>query len=134
MPRIAHIMETCLYGADLRAMERFYSEVLGLVKMGEDLPRHVFFRVSERNVLLLFNPDETVGKQEVPSHGARGPGHVAFAIDSADLCAWKLQLAQHDVATEREIAWPNGAQSVYFRDPAGNSVELVTRDVWEGKP
>ena len=26
---------------------------------------------------------------------------------------------------------PKGGMLLYFRDPAGNSLELVTRDLWE---
>ena len=31
---------------------------------------------------------------------------------------------------EREISWPLGGRSVYFRDPAGNSVEYVEGQIW----
>ena len=31
---------------------------------------------------------------------------------------------------EKEVEWPKGGRSLYFRDPAGNSVELVTPGVW----
>ncbi len=130
MPKITQVLETSLYGRDLAAMERFYVDVLGLEKMSQEYPRHVFFRLSADCVLLIFNPDETVKKTEVPSHGATGPGHVAFAIEHDDLEAWRETLRQRGVAIEQEIAWPNGARSIYFRDPANNAVELVTRELW----
>ena len=28
------------------------------------------------------------------------------------------------------FTWPGGGRSIYFRDPAGNCVELVTPGVW----
>jgi catechol 2,3-dioxygenase-like lactoylglutathione lyase family enzyme len=34
------------------------------------------------------------------------------------------------VEIEREITWPLGGRSVYFRDPAGNSVEFVEGEIW----
>jgi hypothetical protein len=34
---------------------------------------------------------------------------------------------------EKEFGWPRGGRSIYFRDPAGNSVELVTPGLW-GSP
>jgi catechol 2,3-dioxygenase-like lactoylglutathione lyase family enzyme len=40
--------------------------------------------------------------------------------------AWRAQ----DVRIEREIAWPGGGYSIYFRDPSGNSVELATPKLW----
>jgi hypothetical protein len=36
----------------------------------------------------------------------------------------------HGVTVEKEVEWPRGGKSLYFRDPAGNSVELVTPGVW----
>lgn len=130
MPEILHVLETCIYGSDLEAMERFYGETLGLDKMSSEAPRHVFFRVGPRSVLLVFNPEETRKEQDVPSHGATGPGHLALAIRAEALGDWRATLAGRGVAIERELTWPNGAQSLYFRDPAGNSVELVTEEIW----
>ncbi len=130
MPKISHVLETCIYGSDLAAMERFYTDVLELEKMSDEYPRHVFFKVGPQSVLLVFNPEETIKDTEIPQHGAQGPCHVAFAVDPADLDAWRSQLDRRDVAVEKTIRWPNGAESVYFRDPAGNSVEIVTSDIW----
>jgi hypothetical protein len=28
------------------------------------------------------------------------------------------------------VEWPGGGRSIYFRDPAGNSVELGTPAIW----
>lgn len=112
-------------------MERFYTDILNLQRMSAEYPRHVFFRVSPHCVLLVFNPDETARKQDIPSHGTRGPGHLAFAVKPDELENWRRHLTDRMVAIEREITWPNGAQSIYFRDPAGNSVEIVTEQIWE---
>ncbi len=131
VPKILHVLETCIYGHDLVAMERFYAGILGLSKMSEEYPRHIFFRISDHSVLLIFNPIETMKVTEIPSHGADGPGHVAFAVDREERLAWIDRLNEQGVEIEREIVWPNDAKSVYFRDPAGNSVELVTSDIWE---
>jgi hypothetical protein len=38
------------------------------------------------------------------------------------------------VAIEQEVDWPRGGKSLYFRDPAGNSVELLTPGVWHDPP
>ncbi len=133
-PRPLHILETCLYARDLHAMEQFYVNVMGLPKMSEEYPRHVFFQVSPQSVLLIFNPEETIKEQEVPSHGATGPTHIAFAIAPQDLQVWRDHLTGFGVTVEREITWPNGARSLYFRDPGGNSVEVVTQDIWRETP
>jgi catechol 2,3-dioxygenase-like lactoylglutathione lyase family enzyme len=34
------------------------------------------------------------------------------------------------VIEDLEVEWPRGGRSLYFRDPAGNSVELVTPGPW----
>ena len=130
MPKIAYILETCLYADDLEEMERFYADTLGLARMAAEYPRHVFFKVSDQSVLLIFNPAETAKGRDVPPHGATGPQHVALAVETGELDAWRTHLIEHGVKIEREIERPNGARSVYFRDPAGHSVELVTDNIW----
>lgn len=132
MPTISRVLETCIYAADLPAMEAFYRDVLGLEKMSSELPIFVFFRVSDDSVLLIFNPEESSKSREVPSHGAKGEGHVAFSITHDDLEPWRNRLSKHNVPIEQELTWGNGAKSIYFRDPANNSVELVTSEIWDG--
>ncbi|NOT02295.1 MAG: glyoxalase/bleomycin resistance/extradiol dioxygenase family protein [Phycisphaerales bacterium] len=133
MPKILHVLETCLYARDLAAMDTFYGQVLGLSRMTAEYPRHVFFYVSDTSVLLIFNPDETSKKQDVPAHGSTGPGHVAMAIETDELNAWRDHLNTNGVPIEREITWGDGSRSIYFRDPAGNSTELVTRGMWRNR-
>jgi catechol 2,3-dioxygenase-like lactoylglutathione lyase family enzyme len=131
--QIQQILETCLYAPDLAAAETFYSQVLGLEPFARVASRHVFFRCGP-GVFLLFNPARTVqaeGPLPVPAHGAHGPGHVAFAVAPAEIPAWRDHLQRHGVEIEAEITWPSGGQSLYFRDPAGNSIELATRQTWQ---
>ena len=136
------ILETCVYARDLEAAERFYTSVLGLEVIARLAGRHVFFRCG-RGVFLVFNPEKTevesalVEGVAVPRHGAHGPGHMAFAVREADLAAWRDRLRAAGVAVETEIRWPGGGQSLYLRDPAGNSIELATPRLWglpEGGP
>lgn len=130
-PHACEVLETCLYAADLEAAERFYASVLGLTRIARVEGRHVFFRCG-RGVFLVFNPAETEhAAGGIPAHGARGPGHVAFAVREAELPAWRERLREVGVETEAEVEWPTGGRSLYFRDPAGNSVELATPRVWE---
>jgi catechol 2,3-dioxygenase-like lactoylglutathione lyase family enzyme len=122
--------EQVIFAADLGAAEAFYAGVLGLPVIGRESGRHVFFRVGEANVLLVFNADATLAGGMPPSHGTRGPGHFAFGVPAASLDAWRDHLTASGVAVEKEVTWPLGGRSIYFRDPAGNSVELVTPGVW----
>jgi catechol 2,3-dioxygenase-like lactoylglutathione lyase family enzyme len=123
------ILETCLYVNDLAAAERFYSQVLGLSMHSRQEGRHVFFRCGQ-GMLLLFNPNKSCEPGEIPPHGAQGPGHVALAAHEAELPAWRMHLESHGVPIEKVITWPGGGHSLYFRDPAGNSLELATRRIW----
>jgi catechol-2,3-dioxygenase len=124
------VVETSLYGDDLDSMETFYTHVLGLPVLAKDPDRHVFLQVGTANMLLLFKPDSTLAPGEFPPHGAHGPGHAALGIPANELETWRARLAWHNVEIEHEITWPRGGHSLYFRDPAGNSVELVTPGVW----
>ncbi len=127
---IKAVVETAVYVDDLAAAEAFYRDILGLQVLDTQAGRHVFFRVGPANVLLAFSAPATLRGDVLPSHGASGPGHFALGIDAVDLDAWRTRLRQHGVALEKEVDWPRGGKSLYFRDPAGNSVELVTPGVW----
>jgi len=127
---VQHVLETCLYVDDLARAEQFYTQVLGLTVVRRQNGRHLFLRCGQQMVL-LFNPlASREANDEVPPHGAFGPGHVAFAVAEADLQAWQHWLAQCQVKIEKIIHWPTGGQSLYFRDPSGNSLELATPKIW----
>jgi catechol 2,3-dioxygenase-like lactoylglutathione lyase family enzyme len=127
----SRIFETVLYAEDLAAAERFYHEALGL----EVLERGnlaVAFRCGG-GVLLIFDPRKSAASdRDVPSHGTTGVGHIAFAAKPEDLDAWREQLRQAGVPIEREVDWDEGGHSFYFRDPAGNVVELAPPTIWGG--
>jgi catechol 2,3-dioxygenase-like lactoylglutathione lyase family enzyme len=130
MKPIEHIVETAIYADDLQEAERFYHEILGLTLLGKESGRHVFFRAGENHVLLVFRPQATLKGDRLPPHGTRGPGHLAFGIAAPDLDAWRSRLLTHSVVIEHEETWQRGGRSLYFRDPSGNSVELLTPGVW----
>lgn len=128
--RVEQVLETCLYVDDLAAAEVFYQKVLGLRFVSRQPGRHSFFRCGDR-MLLLFNPEESrKAEGDFPPHGAIGQGHVAFGVTEMSLDAWREQLERHGVAIEKVIDWPEGGRSLYFRDPAGNSLELATPRIW----
>ena len=130
----SQILETALYADDLDAAEAFYGGVLGLEKITRAGNRHVFYRCGPA-VLLIFNPDETEipstgGPLSVPPHGARGPGHLCFRAEAAELDAWRSRLEAGGVAIESDMEWPQGGRSIYFRDPSGNSLEFTEARIW----
>jgi catechol 2,3-dioxygenase-like lactoylglutathione lyase family enzyme len=129
------LLEAALYARDLIAAEEFYRDVLSLSIVARQPGRHVFF-CSGGAVLLVFHPERTsgeavyIGGQAIPKHGTQGAGHVAFAVAATTLPAWRRHLRRAGVAIGTEIDWPRGGHSIYFRDPAGNSVELATPSIW----
>jgi catechol 2,3-dioxygenase-like lactoylglutathione lyase family enzyme len=133
MPAIHDILETCLYVDDLSAARTFYADVLGLSLTSETDGRHLFFRCGNR-MLLLFNPKVTADVQDgpdiAPAHGATGAGHIAFSIEPRDLEKWRDRLESMGVEIEKEIEWGDLGRSLYFRDPAGNSLEVTVPAIW----
>jgi catechol 2,3-dioxygenase-like lactoylglutathione lyase family enzyme len=133
---IQGILETSLYTRDLDAAVAFYGGVLGLELIARAPERHIFYRCGNA-VLLVFNPDHTsleqttVNGARIPLHGARGEGHVAFRVAEQQFDACREHLVRHGVAIESEVRWPHGGRSLYVRDPARNSVEFATPDLWE---
>ena len=124
------ILETSLYTDDLHEAEVFYSTVLELELDSKAEGRHLFFKCGQA-MLLIFDPKATaVATGPVPRHGAHGPGHVAFSVAADDLDAWVAQIESRGVDVEARVDWPGGGRSVYFRDPAGNSLELTTPQIW----
>ena len=129
IPKIERLVEASIYVDDLDRAEAFYRDILGLELIGKDTDRHVFFRVGEC-VLLLFHAEETLKGKSVPAHGAKGPGHLALGVGTAALHVWRRRLEENGVVIEKEMDWPRGGKSFYFRDPAGNSIELITPGCW----
>jgi len=129
------ILETVLYARDLDAAEHFYAEVMGLERITREGNRHVFFRCGGQ-VFLVFSPEETMkppaeGALPVPQHGAVGAGHVCFRVAPESLDDWCRHLQAHGIAVESGFHWPGSdARSIYFRDPAGNCLELAPAALW----
>ncbi len=134
MPSLSRVYETILYCPDppgLVVVGRFYKDVLGLRPIKEDASLLDAFRLPGGGVLLLFDPHAAIKPgREVPSHGAIGPGHVAFSMEEGAYASWLRRLDGCGVVIEQEVTWKSGARSVYVRDPAGNSVELVEGEIW----
>jgi len=133
-PPTSAILETCLSVADLSRARDFYARLFGYRLITSD-DRFCAFRVGERQVLLLFlrgsDPNGThLPFGFIPAHGTTGASHLAFAISKDDGPIWLARLADQGVAVESQLNWPLGGTSVYFRDPDGHLLELITPGVW----
>ena len=121
------IYETVLYGPHVGELTRFYADVIRLRVVEEPDDLAAALRLTEGDVLLLFNP--TLAGQpgrRVPSHGTTGPGHVALTVAPGSLDRWRRRFDRLHIVVEKDVRWnATGLRSLYVRDPAGNSVELV---------
>jgi catechol 2,3-dioxygenase-like lactoylglutathione lyase family enzyme len=134
-PEVLSVYETVLYAQDVQAAAAFYSELLRLSPLEQTGDFFAGFRLSDDATLLIFDPKSSAApNRSVPSHGAVGPGHVAFAVREGTLDGFEARLRHGGVEVEREIRWEEGGRSIYLRDPAGNSVELIEGEAWPAKP
>ena len=133
------VLESALYADNLEETAAFYADVLGLERIAAAEGRHVFFRAGEgsgQGVVLLFRPSATReppapdARVPVPPHGATGAGHLCFAATGDEIAGWRERLGRAGVAIEADFEWPQGGWSIYFRDPAGNSVEIAEPRIW----
>ena len=136
IPKLARVLETALYVADLDKAAAFYTDVLGLSCIHAD-HRMRAYDVGGNGVLLLFpqggslQPIETPGGF-VPPHDGSGPMHVAFSIDEDELETWQDHLRRAGVTLEGRTQWRRGGVSVYFRDPDNHLLEIATPGLWKG--
>lgn len=131
MPNILRIAEAVLYVDDLPEAVRFYTEVLQL-PLSASFGDAAFLQTGRDSTLILFDRHKLRERDSViPSHGSSGPGHVALAVPDAEMNIWRARLKAAEVPIEHEQGWPQGTHSIYFRDPAGNSVELIEATHYE---
>jgi catechol 2,3-dioxygenase-like lactoylglutathione lyase family enzyme len=123
-------------------MKDFYIDILGLEFVSEEKDRHVFLKAGQ-SMLLIFNPNKTLATTDVgngnsnatqlPTHGAFAPPsiiHFALEIEKQNYDNAKHMLNEKDIKIEKEVTWEKGTNSMYFRDPVGNLVEIITHGSW----
>lgn len=131
MPAIKGVLETSLYVDDLARSVAFYKRVLGFELLQTYEPRLAVMNVVGRQVLLLFKkgasvkPSPTPGGTVPPTDGS-GNLHLTFSIPASDFELWRESLTKNNIAIESEVRWETGSQSLYFRDPDGHVLELMT--------
>jgi catechol 2,3-dioxygenase-like lactoylglutathione lyase family enzyme len=136
VPVTRRIVETCLYVADVDRAAEWYQSVFGFRVLFAQENRLRALHVAEDQVLLLFmekatlEPIVTPGGL-IPAHDGSGPAHIAFAMRTEDAEPWEKHLARHNVAVESRVRWGDSDQSLYFRDPDGHAVELISGDHWQ---
>jgi catechol 2,3-dioxygenase-like lactoylglutathione lyase family enzyme len=123
-------------------MKDFYVNILGLEFVSEEKDRYVFLKAGQ-SMLLIFNPNKTLSNADVsnrsssttqlPAHGAFTPPsiiHFALEIEQQNYDNAKQMLKEKNIKVENEVTWDKGTNSIYFRDPVGNLVEIITPGSW----
>jgi len=135
-PPLQGMLEFGLYVQDVSRASAFYHNLFGFpVLLSKE--RIAALDVEGPQGLLLFKqgassePMTVPGGGLLPPHDGQGTSHVAFAIQESDLEPWERWLQEHDVEVESKVGWERGGRSLYFRDPDGHLLELVTPGVWE---
>jgi len=128
-PHVNGVLETSLYVESAARSAEFYRRVFGFERLNPELPlnddtRLCPLRAGDRSVLLLFKRGAT------PDTDATGAIHIAFGIARSDLSKWEDWLAQQGIAIESRKTWEYGGEALYFRDPDGHLLEVVTPGVW----
>jgi len=129
-PEINGLAETSLYVEDVDRSVEFYQRVLGLRLLSRS-PRLAALDAGRQGALLLFRhgltSDGMVDEDgTIPGHEGQGRLHMAFAIASEALPAWRARLEREGIPLAGEARWRRGGTSLYFRDPDGHAIELAT--------
>jgi catechol 2,3-dioxygenase-like lactoylglutathione lyase family enzyme len=134
MPTIGRVLETSLYVDQLDRSIHFYESLFGFEKLVFD-DRFCAFNVAGQQVLLLFRKGGTREPIQLPGgilppHDGEGTTHLAFSIAAEDERDWTERLGAVGVPVESRVEWPRGGFSLYFRDPDGHLLELVSPGCW----
>jgi catechol-2,3-dioxygenase len=131
--KINKVIETCIYSSDLESMKKFYVDIVGLSVIQEESDKLIFLKAG-KSMLLIFDPLRTsVNNGGLPIHGAMTPPssiHFAMEIEEKEYQTCKEDLGRNGIAIQKEVNWDGKTKSLYFRDPAGNLVELITSGGW----
>ena len=130
-PRLEGVLETCLYhdAAERERTEAFYAEVLGLAETAR-WPDGVAFRLGA-GVVLLFDRDKlAAGDGPLKDHGTAGPGHACFVVDASAPTRRGGSASPRPGSRSRTSRNGPAGGSFYFKDPAGNLLEIADGDLW----
>ena len=127
MDRPAHagLRHLALHARDLDAMKRFYIDVLGFAVEWEPDPDNVYLSSGIDNLALhrAKGPSTSLGASGLP--GALDHlGLIVRVPEDVDAWAAFLESKGVDLAVKPKTH-RDGARSFYFRDPDGNTVQII---------
>jgi catechol 2,3-dioxygenase-like lactoylglutathione lyase family enzyme len=118
-PPHAGLRHLALNVRDLDAMARFYTEVLGFEIEWQPDPDNLYLSSGIDNLALH--------RAKEPPAGPSPLDHLGLIVRRAeDVDRWAEFLDSRGVAiSARPRTHRDGARSLYFRDPDGNSVQII---------
>ena len=137
-PEHAGLRHLALSVHDLDAMKRFYVELLGFAIEWEPDADNVYLTSGIDN-LALHRASDMVLPAEDDSTTLPAPGgaldHLGLIVRTADdVDRWAAFLESRGVAiAAKPRTHRDGARSCYFRDPDGNSVQIIHHPPISGK-
>jgi catechol 2,3-dioxygenase-like lactoylglutathione lyase family enzyme len=127
-PKTNGILETALYVDDPERSANWYQDIFGFTKIADFGARGCAMQAGQPQVLLLFKKGASLN--HTAPHDGEGQLHVAFAVSAAELQRWEEWLSEKGIPIEDPTTWPLGGKSLYFRDPDGHLLEVVSPGVW----
>jgi catechol-2,3-dioxygenase len=118
---------------NLKKMAKFYTQTLGLKTIYKS-NKHVFLKVANgyaghTQVVALFDYRYgTEHKKSLPKSANSSLEHVAFNIRLRDFEREKKRLERVGLEVSLELHPEVHWRSMYFDDPEGNKIELVSYD------
>ncbi|MBI4481378.1 MAG: VOC family protein [Acidobacteria bacterium] len=123
MIRLQRLDHVGLYVRDLERAKEFYCGVLGL-KLVARFGDLMLLNLADVNVALFHNPVIAPADPDI-LQSPLGKAHHAFLVSSDDLRSAQRSLEKAGVPTHGPVDWGDH-DGLYFLDPDGNLLELVT--------
>lgn len=124
-----HLNHTIVHAKDNVASAHFYSEILGLPKPKPFGPFMVVDTANGVSLDFIAAEDHEIIVE-----------HYAFLVSEAEFDQIFARIQQHDLdywadpagRRKGEINWNDGGRGVYWRDPNGHYLEIITRPYGSG--
>jgi catechol 2,3-dioxygenase-like lactoylglutathione lyase family enzyme len=129
------VLETVHYHepGEAEAMLDLYRDLLGLPVVAE-WEDGTALRVGS-GLILLFDREALARRSgPIAEHGTSGPSHLALLASPESYEGWREGVSAAGLEIVHEQQWSAGRRSFYFRDPAGNLIEIAGGDIWPAAP
>ena len=98
----------------------FYERVFGMRRVREvNGNQHLCFLADDHGMVIEI--------LDVEGNPTAGPGHVAFVVPLAEYDETRARLADEGIAFDPTVVTDTDDKLAYFKDPAGNSAQLIGR-------